>query len=162
MIDLVNTLPGLLKNLPSTDAFRKAVIFAVWKSAAGGELSKRAKPVDFSDGRLTVAVPSNAWRRNLESLSGQIIHKLNAAIGEPSVRFIEFKFDESAAAHSDVSDESIEASQIKFERATLKMVPRDVKKAACSIEDKALKRAFLVAAGSCMARNDAAARKALT
>lgn len=150
MIDFVNTLPGLMKNFPSGDEVRKAIVFAAWKTAAGPELARRAVPMEFADGRLVVAVPGDAWRRNLESLSGQLLYKLNSAFDRPTVQYIEFRVDESAvSARADVG--SADAAG-KSGQAALKSVPKEVKRAAAAIEDKALRRAFLLAAGGCMGR----------
>lgn len=150
MIDLANTLPGLMKNLPSGDEVRGAVVFAVWKTAAGPELARRAVPVEFADGLLVIAVPDEAWRRNLESLSGQLLYKLNSAFDRPAVRRIEFTVDEAAVSiRADAGSANVAEKSAK---AALKNVPQEVKRAAAAIEDKALRRAFLLAAGGCLGR----------
>lgn len=158
MIDLVNTLPGLLENLASGDEARKAVVFAIWKNIAGEALAERAVPVDFSGGRLFLAVENETWRKNLESLGGQLVYKLNAAFGQPTVNYIEFLVDESAVRRVGKREKESEEARLEFERVALKNVPRDVKRAAAAIENEELRRSFLLAAGGCIVRKNKGVR----
>lgn len=92
---LLDALPAVLKNLDPNDKAFEALVFAAWKRTAGDALRKRAVPVEFSDKRLVVAVEDETWRRNLEILTPQMVFKLNALLGDGTVRFVEFRVDPS-------------------------------------------------------------------
>lgn len=90
---LLDALPAILKNLDPNDKAFAALVFAAWKRTAGDALQKRTAPVEFAGGKLVVAVEDETWRRNLEILSRQMVAKLNAFLGDGTVRFIEFRVD---------------------------------------------------------------------
>ena len=90
---LFGAIPAVLKNLEPNEQVTKAVVFAAWKQAAGDNLSIRASAVEFRGTRLVVAVEDETWRKNLQSLAPPLLAKMNAALGNGTVRFIEFRVD---------------------------------------------------------------------
>ena len=94
MEDLVRALPALLKEFEENETVREAVVFAVWRRAAGESLRGHAVPVRLFQKHLIVAVTSETWKKHLEHLSGQMIFKLNSALKQAAVTFIEFRVDE--------------------------------------------------------------------
>ena len=60
-----------------------------WPLACGGKISARTTALAFADGVLTVSVPDEAWRRQLESFIPQYLAALNQMVAEP-VNGIEF------------------------------------------------------------------------
>ena len=91
MEQLFTAIPAVLKNLePNADA-DKAIVFAAWRRCAGSALAARTTPLKFGGNRLVVAVEDETWRRHLEILSPQMLVKLNAALGQGTVKFIEFR-----------------------------------------------------------------------
>ena len=93
MEQLFNTLPAVLKNLAPNPEADKAIVFAAWKRCAGALLSERTTPLAFSENRLVIAVADKTWQRNLETLSPQLLVKLNEYLGHGTVKFIEFRID---------------------------------------------------------------------
>jgi hypothetical protein len=101
---------------------------------------------------LIVAVEDEVWKRHLEALSGQMLFKLNATLGRPTVTFIEFRVDEKTVQAERERRYKEELSRLERERIAMKNVPENVSRAAENIEDDELRRNFLLAAGSCLAR----------
>jgi len=48
-----------------------------WPLACGAKTAERAEAVGFTDGVLTVSVPDEAWRYELQCLSPQYLAALN-------------------------------------------------------------------------------------
>lgn len=61
-----------------------------WPLACGGKLAERTTALSFADGVLTVAVPDEAWRYQLQSFVPQYLAALNQMVAEP-VGKIEFR-----------------------------------------------------------------------
>ena len=101
---------------------------------------------------MIFAVENAIWKRHLESLSGQMLFKLNATLGRPTVTFIEFRIDEKTVSEERDRRYKEDMSRLEQERIAMKNVPETVSKAAEKIEDEDLRKNFLLAAGSCLAR----------
>ena len=96
MEQLFSAIPAVLKELGSNAEADEAIAFAAWKRCAGELLSTRTAPVEFFENRLVIAVADKTWQRHLEDLSPQMLVKLNDALGQGTVKFIEFRIDPSA------------------------------------------------------------------
>ncbi len=93
MQDLFRALPKLLKEFEDTEEVREAVVFAAWRRIAGESLSEHTVPFRLFNKHLIIAVADKMWKRHLESLSGQMIFKINSILGQPIVTFIEFRIE---------------------------------------------------------------------
>jgi hypothetical protein len=60
-----------------------------WPLACGSKIAERAKAVSFADGKLTVAVPDETWRRQLQNFVMQYLSALNQVVTE-KVNSIDF------------------------------------------------------------------------
>ena len=154
MDDIFSALPVLLDRHNDNEDVRRAVIFAVWRRIAGESLAGRATPVDLGENRLTVAVADRNWQRNLEQLAKEMIFKMNYIFGTPEVKFIEFVIDAEALRPS-----TMRTDRSEFEAAALDQINDPLRKAADGIEDDEMRRRFLLAAGSCLARKERMAAK---
>lgn len=112
MQELFRSIPAILDKFEQNDQVREALVFTAWRKNAGELLSERSVPVEYIEKRLVVAVADETWRRHLVDLSGQMIFKLNEALGEGIVAFIEFRIDEKT-----VSAARTEKSKIKDPRS---------------------------------------------
>jgi hypothetical protein len=61
-----------------------------WPLACGAGIADRTTALSFADGVLTVAVPDDAWRRQLQSFIPQYLAALNQMVSEP-VSKIDFR-----------------------------------------------------------------------
>ena len=151
---LFRALPKLLREFEDTEEVREAVVFAAWRRIAGESLSEHTVPFRLFKKHLIVAVADKMWKRHLETLSGQMIFKLNSALGQAIVTFIEFRVDEETLVAErsqyrvkQMTDE--EQREIALEEVTPKL-----RRSADAIKDDNLRYQFLLAAGSCLARKE--------
>jgi predicted nucleic acid-binding Zn ribbon protein len=149
---LFRALPKLLKEFEDAEEVREAVVFAAWRRIAGESLSEHTVPFRLFNKHLIVAVADKMWKRHLETLSGQMIFKLNSALGQAIVTFIEFRVDEETLdaergkhRRNQMTDEQL--TEIALEEVTPKL-----RHSADAIKDDNLRYQFLLAAGSCLAR----------
>jgi predicted nucleic acid-binding Zn ribbon protein len=63
---------------------------SAWPLACGPKVAERTTALSFSDSVLTVAVPDDAWRDQLQSFVPQYLAALNQMVAEP-VGKIEFR-----------------------------------------------------------------------
>jgi predicted nucleic acid-binding Zn ribbon protein len=61
-----------------------------WPIACGGKIARCTSAVSFADGVLTITVPDEGWRRQLQSFIPQYLAALNQMVQEP-VSSIEFR-----------------------------------------------------------------------
>lgn len=126
---------------------RRSVVFSVWRRIAGESLLDHAVPVDLCNEKLIVAVADRNWQRNIEQLAGEMISKMNFVLGSRIVTFIEFVIDKSL--FQDLSPKNL--NQVKSETDALDKIG-PLRQAADMIQSDDLRRKFLLAAGSCLAR----------
>jgi hypothetical protein len=154
MNELFRTLPKLLKELPDNEDVREAVVFAAWKKIAGEALNEQTVAKKLFEKRLTVGVTGDMWKKHLESLSGQMIFKLNSMLGQAAVRFIEFQVDEKLVVENRKRKATTSEENLILDESALKKISPKLQKAANAITDESLRNQFLLAAGSCLVRQD--------
>ena len=155
MQDIFSALPALLIEHADNEDVRRTVIFAVWKKIAGESLAGHAVPVALDGNALTIAVADRNWQRNLAGLSKEMIFKMNFIFGKPHVKFIEFVID--AGRLEPVKPSPVGRAALESE--ALDQIGEPLRKAADSIQNDDLRRKFLLAAGSCLAREERLAAK---
>jgi predicted nucleic acid-binding Zn ribbon protein len=82
---LAEAIGGLLDDEGWTLAAATGSVFGRWAQIVGGDLAAHTTPERLTDGELTVVADSTAWATQLRLLSGQLIKRLNAELGEGSV-----------------------------------------------------------------------------
>jgi len=151
MEGLIKALPAILQAAGDSDQVVDAACMAAWKHAAGDGLRDHAVPVCRSQKTLVVAVADTTWQKQLQSLSGQLLFRLNSILGQPLVTFIDFRVDPRTLSEARVS---LIAKQDDGPRSDPNSVSAELVEAAALIQDKDLRRAFLGAAISCLKRLD--------
>ena len=152
MQDLFRSLPKLLKEFEDTPEVREAVVFAAWRNIAGMSLSEHTVPYRLFNKHLIIAVADNMWKRHLETLSGQMIFKLNSVLGQAIVTFIEFRIDEEILRAQRAKHQKSQLTDAQLEEIALEEVTPKLRHSADAIKDDNLRYQFLLAAGSCLAR----------
>jgi len=150
MLDIFRTLPGLLDDIEGAELVREAVVFAAWRRITGEGLADHTAPVKFEKGRLHVAVSSITWQRHLKDLCAQMVFKLNAVIGTPTVNFIELRIDEQKVLDERATRGG--SGTMDFGADAEKEISPEIARAAESIGDAELRQQFLRAAGNCLVR----------
>jgi len=149
---LFRALPKLLREFEDTEEVREAVVFAAWRRIAGESLSDHTVPFRLFNKHLIVAVADKMWKRHLETLSGQMIFKLNSALGQAIVTFIEFRVDEETLVAERSQHRVKQMTDEEQREIALEEVTPKLRHAADAIKDDNLRYQFLLAAGSCLAR----------
>jgi predicted nucleic acid-binding Zn ribbon protein len=75
---------------PEEDRRRNCATRRAWPLVCGAKIAERTTAVGFAGGILTVAVPDQAWRRQLQSFLPQYLAALNQTVAEP-VADIQFR-----------------------------------------------------------------------
>lgn len=149
MLEVFRTLHTVLGGIDGAEAVREAVVFAAWRRIAGESLVEHAVPLKLHEGRLSIAVSSVTWQRHLKDLCGQMVFKVNAALGSPTVTFIELRIDERAV----LEDRQTRSRVLHSNNAdAAKEITPELASAAENIADDDLRKQFLLAAGKCLVR----------
>lgn len=154
MNELFRLLPTLLKEFDDNDTVRSAVVFAAWRQIAGPSLCEHAVACEIDGKHLTVAVASERWRKYLKDLSGQMIFKINSALSQAAVTFIEFRVDEQFVVSDREKRRGKEYDEAELREMAMKNLSSGLVQKADSISDTNLRDQFLLAAGSCLARKE--------
>jgi predicted nucleic acid-binding Zn ribbon protein len=81
---LSTALQGLTRTLaPATTLAR---VQGVWELAAGPAIATAARPTAEHDGVLTVTCAAAVWAQELDLMAGELIPRLNGALGDDAVR----------------------------------------------------------------------------
>jgi predicted nucleic acid-binding Zn ribbon protein len=95
---LIKTLPAVLRASGNAPEVAEAAAIAAWKHAAGEQLKEHALPLSLQDRTLKVAVRDAIWQKQLHSMRGQLLFRVNSLLGQPIVGAIEFIIDPSLYA----------------------------------------------------------------
>jgi hypothetical protein len=150
MDNLIKLLPNILQAAGDSPEVLEAACIAAWKHAAGDGLRDHAVPFRLNRKTLVVVVADATWQRQLQSLSGQLLFRLNSILGQPLVAFVDFRVDPNAVANAR-GPQFADQTGRELDPET---VPVQLVTAAAEIKDKDLRRAFLGAAMSCINRLD--------
>jgi hypothetical protein len=154
MDELFRALPALLKEMSDNEPLREAVVFAAWRKTAGEGLRDKAVAFRLYQKHLIVAVESEMWKRHLESLSGQMIFKINSLLGQAQVTFIEFRVDEETVREERAKLRKNLIDEEALREMALEQVTPKLRVAADAIKDDNLRYQFLLAAGSALAQKE--------
>ena len=92
MKPLASLLPDLFRQYAADGPWPEQVAAALWKEIVGEHLARRTRPVKITRSKLVVLVPSSTWKRQLSSLRGEIVSRLNQVLGAGITR-VEFRID---------------------------------------------------------------------
>lgn len=66
-------------------------VFGRWAQIVGPDLAAHTTPERLTDGELIVAADSTAWATQLRLLAAQLVRRLNAELGDNSVRRVQVR-----------------------------------------------------------------------
>jgi len=136
MNQLIKSLPTILRAAGDSEEVAEAAAIAAWKHAAGDGLKAHAVPVKLENRTLTVSVADIIWQKQLHSMRGQLLFRVNTILGQPIVSGIEFVVDPKLALG--------QAEQQKPQEEPLdNEVPLELWSAANAIHDKELRKSFI-------------------
>ena len=93
MEGLIKCLPAVLRASGNAPEVIEAAAIAAWKHAAGDGLKEHAVPLGLEDRTLKIAVPDAIWQRQLHTMRGSMLYRVNSLLGQPLVSSIEFIID---------------------------------------------------------------------
>ena len=136
MNQLIKSLPGVLRAAGDSTEVAEAAAIAAWKHAAGDGLKEHAVPLKLEDRTLTIAVADAIWQKQLHSMRGQLLFRVNSILGKPLVGALDFVIDPKLAKPA-VEQPAQREEFLDNE------VPLELWSAASAIQDKELRRKFL-------------------
>jgi len=143
MIDLTRLLPNIVRANP------ELAVKMAWARAAGDGLRRNTHPFSFDGKTLIVSVADALWQKQLQSMTAELVFRMNNLLGRGIVEQLVFRI-----APSDVSQaQSINRSESSEEQKN-NPVPTELMFAAGSIADEDLRARFLRAANNLIARRD--------
>jgi hypothetical protein len=150
MIDVARLLPKLLKATGDNPEMAEIAAKLAWTRAAGDGLRRHAIPFRLFRKTLVVSVADAIWQRQMQSMSTELLSRINKLLGREVVETIEFRIDPATV-------EQVRANLPGQERPRepLGPVPAELISAASEIADPDLRERFIRAAENCMARRDA-------
>ena len=154
MLDLARLLPKLLNATGANPEMSEIAAKLAWSRAAGDGLRRHAIPFRLYRKTLVVSVADVIWQRQLNSMSGALISRINRLLGREVVDAIEFRID-SAAVEQVRNDLQPKKSAQNGDPQPL---PEELISAASEIADEELRERFIRAAGSCIARRESQVR----
>ena len=135
MNQLIKSLPQVLRASGNSAEVAEAAAIAAWKHAAGEGLKEHAVALKLENRTLTVAVADPIWQKQLTSMRGQLLYRVNTILGQPLVSAFNFVIDRERAKpriERPEQDEPIDNE-----------VPLELWSAANAIHDKELRKSFL-------------------
>lgn len=138
MQDVFSTLLKIASDIAHEPEGREAIVFAAWRRTSGNLISENAKPLNFENATLKIAVQNKNWQRQLADHSREYLFKVNSMLKEIDVDRIEFVIQPAAFMNIDrTTDTAVGAERIASD---------SVVKSANAIRDPGLREQFLRAA----------------
>lgn len=136
MNQIIKSLPQVLRVVGESAEVAEAAAIAAWKHAAGAGLKEHAVPLKLENRTLTVAVADPIWQKQLTSMRGPLLFRVNSILGQPLVGALDFviepKLVKTRAETREQMDEPLDNE-----------VPLELWTAANAIHDKELRKSFL-------------------
>ena len=135
MNQLIKSLPTVLRAAGDSAEVAEAAALAAWKHAAGDGLKEHAVPLRLEGRTLIIAVADRIWQKQLTSMRGQMLFRVNTILGQPLIGSLDFVIDPRVVKPRVEQPEQNEPLDNE--------VPLELWSAASSIHDKELRKSFL-------------------
>src|SRR6202165_6226381 len=93
MMDLARLLPKLLNATSANPEMAENAAKVAWARAAGDGLPRHAIPFRLYRTTLVVSVADTIWQRQMQSMSAELVSRINKLLGREVVGEIEFRID---------------------------------------------------------------------
>ena len=148
MNSLLKLLPTMIQLSGDNEEVREQAAFVAWRVVAGSKLAYSCVPFRLYQKHLTIAVPDKVWQKQMQSLAGEFLFRLNRVLGAPLVTFIEFRID----PHHVLNSRRPEEKEIEFQHTA--ELTAELRAAAEQIHDEALREQFLRTAAKYLERTE--------
>jgi hypothetical protein len=149
---LIRALPKLISAAGDSEEVAEVAARIAWRRTAGDPLCQHAVPFRLFRTVLVIAVSDAVWQKQMAALSGQLLSRLNAMLGQGAITYIEFRIDPETVEKERAAHRYI-ANPVAAEDV-LGSIPKELALAAKAIPDEALRRRFLLAAGASILRRE--------
>ena len=136
MNQLIKSLPTVLRASGNAAEVAEAAASAAWKHAAGDGLKEHAVALRLENRTLTIAVADPIWKKQLTSMRGQLLFRMNSILGQPLVGALDFVIDPKLVKPA-VDQTEPQEDLLDNE------VPLELWSAAHAIHDNELRKSFL-------------------
>ena len=151
MIDVARLLPKLLNATGANPEMAEIAAKLAWSRAAGEGLRRHAIPFRLFQKTLVVSVADIIWQKQMQSMSAELISRINRLLDREVVEVIEFRIDpttvEQVRANSETRPQQRDENR--------EPIPEELISAAGEIADQELRERFIRAAENCIARREA-------
>ena len=151
MIDVARLLPKLLNATGANPEMAEIAAKLAWSRAAGDGLRRHAIPFRLFQKTLVVSVADTIWQKQLQSMSAELVSRINRLLGREVVEIIEFRID---PAKVEQVRANMQPAQSPRDEAR-EPIPDELISAASEIADQDLRERFIRAAENCIARREA-------
>ena len=151
MIDVARLLPKLLNATGANPEMAEIAAKIAWTRAAGDGLRRHAIPFRLFRKTLVVSVADLIWQKQMQSMSTELVSRINKLLGRTVVEDIEFRIDPATVELVRANSQTRRKSQDKPRGP----IPDDLISAASEIADEDLRERFIRAAVNCIARREA-------
>ncbi len=143
MDQFIKALPVIMRDAGDSGEVAEAACFAAWNHAVGEGLRNNVMPMRLEERKLVVAVHDAIWQRQLKSMIGQLVSRVNNVLGQPFLKSVELQIRPELIRKSDAERKPVH---------NMHDIPQELLFAARKITDPELRRALLGAAASCLSR----------
>jgi hypothetical protein len=155
MIDVARLLPKLMNATGANPEMAEIAVKLSWTRAAGDGLRRHAIPFRLFRKTLVVSVADVIWQRQMQSMSTELVSRINRLLGREVVEEIEFRIDPATVEQVRANSEPRPDPRDKVRG----QIPAELKTAASEIADQDLRERFIRAAENCIARREAKTNK---
>ena len=90
-VHIGSIIDDVLKSFRHASDAELIQVWRIWDDLVGDVIAQNAKPAAFKGDVLLVHVSSSPWVHQLQFLKGNIILKLNSALGKKMIKDLRFK-----------------------------------------------------------------------
>lgn len=149
MIDVARILPKLLNATGANPEMAEVAAKLAWTRAAGEGLRRHAIPFRLDRHTLVVSVADAIWQRQMQSMTLELIARMNRLLGRDVIAAIEFRIDPVIVERVRADSQPRARAQ-----ASRDSIPDELISAAGAIVDQDLRDRFIRAAENCIARRE--------
>jgi hypothetical protein len=151
MIDVARLLPKLLNATGANPEMAEIAAKLAWTRAAGDGLRRHAIPFRLFRKTLVVSVADAIWQKQMQSMSAELVSRINKLLGRQVVEDIEFRIDPATVEQVRTDSQPRQDPRDKVRGP----IPEELISAASEIADEDLRERFIRAAENCISRREA-------
>jgi hypothetical protein len=148
MNSLLKMLPQMIRMSGDNEQVREQAAFAAWRAMAGANVAYNCVPIRLEQKHLLIAVLDRAWKKQMESLSGEYLFRINSLLGGAYVTYLDFRIDRDHV----LAARPAEGHSYEFHHT--RELEAELQASAAHIKDPALREQFLRAAAKCLERRE--------